>query len=221
VEDYCRTFPAGTPLFSEGDRGDRMFVVRRGRVKIFRSLGTGEKVLSFLGPGDFLGEMSLLNGKPRTASATTIEESELLVLDREQMETMLLSRPDIALRIVRNLSERLRKADNLVNSLLIPEKPARVVFLIAQAVRDLVPGQPAGPWRTGLDVPSIAMDLGMEVREAEEILRRLAHLQALATEPDGEVVVTSYTALLEIISSFEIGRDLRDRYPEFFGGAPK
>lgn len=217
-EGYCRTFPPGATLFTEGDAGDWMFVVRSGRVKIFRTVGSREKVVSVLGPGDFLGEMSLLNGKPRTASAVTLSESELLVLDRERMEGMLLARPDIALGIVRNLSERLRKADNQVDALLIPEKPARVVFLLAQAVRDMVPDQPGGPWQPGMDVASLAMDLGMDPREVEEILRRLANLGAVSPGTDGEVVVTSYPLLLEMIRSFEIGRELRERHPDLFGG---
>jgi len=69
---FGREFPAGDVLFREGDSGEVMFVIQSGAVRISKSISGEDKVLAVLGPGEFLGEMAILNGKPRTATATVV-----------------------------------------------------------------------------------------------------------------------------------------------------
>src|SRR5579863_3085450 len=78
---FGKSFPKSTVLFREGDEGAEMFVIRGGRIAISKTAGTVEKVLVTLGPGEFFGEMSILNNKPRTATATVVEDAQLLVID--------------------------------------------------------------------------------------------------------------------------------------------
>ncbi len=107
VERHARPVAAGEVLFREGDGGDEMYVVRRGRIRLRR----GTTVLRDMGVGDYFGELSMLLGTPRSATAEAVEDSELVVIRRDQWELMLREQPELALPPLRELAERLRATD--------------------------------------------------------------------------------------------------------------
>ena len=72
---FGREYQPGDVLFREGESGDVMFVIQSGAVRIAKSVGGDDKILAILGPGEFLGEMAILNGKPRTATATVVVDA--------------------------------------------------------------------------------------------------------------------------------------------------
>jgi sigma-B regulation protein RsbU (phosphoserine phosphatase) len=110
--------PAGTVLFYEDECGDHFYVVVRGRVEVVKALGTpDERWLGVRGPGDFLGEMSLLNRDGRrTASVRVVEDAELLEMRRADFDALLHRYPLLAYEMVRVLSDRLTTAQNLIIS---------------------------------------------------------------------------------------------------------
>ena len=78
---FGKEFPQGTVLFREGETGREMYVIQSGKVSISKRAGESQKVLTILGAGEFFGEMSILNNKPRSASASCEEDTKLLVID--------------------------------------------------------------------------------------------------------------------------------------------
>src|SRR5512142_697576 len=88
---FGKRFPAGTVLFSEGDKGEEMYILQSGKVKISKKIRGVDKTLATLEKGEFFGEMAILNDKPRSASAEAIEDSDMLVIDRKTFETLLRS----------------------------------------------------------------------------------------------------------------------------------
>ena len=96
---------AGTAIFREGDPGSAMFVIADGAVKVEK----GGKEIANLGPGDFFGEMALLEYAERTATVTATEDTLLLVLDTDSFTDLVMEYPEIALGVMRTLSRRLRK----------------------------------------------------------------------------------------------------------------
>jgi CRP-like cAMP-binding protein len=104
-----RSFESGEIIFEQGERGDAMFIIRLGRVKIY-SAGDGGKelTLNVYGEGDFFGEFSLIDGEPRSASAAAIELTEVLILRHEDLIAILSEHPDIAVSLMRGLVSRLR-----------------------------------------------------------------------------------------------------------------
>lgn len=107
-----RKFEKGESIFSEGDPGDGMYVVGQGRVQISAVVGRQEHtVLSHLGPGEFFGEMAVLDGEPRSASATAEEATELAFIPRGGLLSLLGRSPELALSLVREFSQRLREFD--------------------------------------------------------------------------------------------------------------
>ena len=102
------TLPPKSKIFAEGEAGDAMYLVESGRVRVFEGKPGHAKTLKEFGLGEFFGEMALVDDKPRSASAETTEETALLVITRENFDTMVLQNPSMALILIQALSERIR-----------------------------------------------------------------------------------------------------------------
>jgi CRP/FNR family cyclic AMP-dependent transcriptional regulator len=107
--------PAGSVLFRKGEAGDAMYLIEGGRVRIhIRDRDGGEFTLAELAGGDFFGEMAILDGKPRSASATVIEDARLAVLSREHFHAYVRRNPDLAIEMLSAITERLRHTDEML-----------------------------------------------------------------------------------------------------------
>jgi CRP-like cAMP-binding protein len=105
---YFTKFAAGDIIIREKEPGASMFIIQTGQVEIFRQHAGKERQIALLGPGDFFGEMSVLEEIPRTASARALQDSQLLQIDATTFDQMLHQNPEIAVRMMRRLSRRLR-----------------------------------------------------------------------------------------------------------------
>jgi CRP/FNR family cyclic AMP-dependent transcriptional regulator len=109
------TSPAGKILFSYGDPGDSLYLVRAGEVEIFFKNDTGDRiVLETPGVGDFFGELSLIDAGPRTATAQVTKDLEAVVVDREDLEGLLRQHPAAAMDLLTATGKRLREATRLL-----------------------------------------------------------------------------------------------------------
>ena len=116
VVDAIKLNPAET-LFHAGEPGDALFVVRSGSIELFIKDTAGQKiVLTVAEAGDLFGELSLLDSGPRTATAVALTETELLVLDRDDLLLLFQKRPDAALHMLAAMSAMTRKADELLRT---------------------------------------------------------------------------------------------------------
>jgi CRP-like cAMP-binding protein len=106
---FLTHFEKGKVLFKEGDRGEDMYIVQSGKVAIKKKLAEGETTLAVLEKGDFFGEMAILERMPRSASAEVIEDGDLIVIAGEMFGDMIKSNPEIAVRMLRKQSIRLRE----------------------------------------------------------------------------------------------------------------
>jgi len=107
--------PAGSILFQKGEAGNAMYLIEGGRVRIHLRDDDGEEVtLAELAGGDFFGEMAILDGKPRSASATVTETARLAVLSREHFHEYVRRNPDLALEMLSAITERLRHTDEML-----------------------------------------------------------------------------------------------------------
>ena len=114
-------------MFRKGDPGTSMMVVRGGRVKVCTHSEDGkELVLNLFGPGEVFGEIALLDGSPRTADAVTIDDCQLLVLDRRDFIPFLLEHPDASVRLLEVLSHRVRRTTELLEDVAFREGPSRL-----------------------------------------------------------------------------------------------
>src|SRR5437588_91851 len=104
LDQLVRPHPAGTVLFREGDKGDKMYVIRSGKVKIVKHIADSDITLAVLGTGEFFGEMALLEGLPRSAEATVAEDALLIEVEGPAFDTLVRKNGEIAVRLMRRLS---------------------------------------------------------------------------------------------------------------------
>ncbi len=108
---FLTHYKAGTVLFHEGDDGDEMYIVQSGRVAIKKRVKDGDTVLAHMEKGDFFGEMAILERLPRSAAAEVTEEGDLIVISSEVFGDMIKANPEIAVRMLRKYSIRLRETN--------------------------------------------------------------------------------------------------------------
>lgn len=169
---FGRKFPAGTVLFQEGARGEEMYIIQSGKVKISKRIRGVEKTLAMLEKGEFFGEMAILNDKPRSATAETVAESEMLVIDRKTFESLLRSNVEIAVRFIKRLAERLREADEQMEALMIKDNTSRLVNMLAKKVKEQ---KKAGELTIGIE--ELAGLAGIERQQARIIVEKLASVK--------------------------------------------
>ena len=110
AEMNIKTYPDGTVLFDAGDRADTMYIIRSGKVRIYREKDGHETTLDVLKPGDFFGEMSLFDKRPRSAAAQVVGDTDLQVMTKEDLESQITD-PFVWNMMVK-LAERIRTLDN-------------------------------------------------------------------------------------------------------------
>ncbi len=128
-----RPFPKNSFVIHSGDQSDWFYLILSGRVKIVIPDQEGKEViLSILGPGDHFGEFSLIDGKPRSASVVTMEESTLLLVSKERFRECLDNNPDIAVRVMVSLTHRLRDADRKIEGLALRDVYSRLARTLSE-----------------------------------------------------------------------------------------
>ena len=121
-----------TIIISEGDQSASLYVLLSGKVKVFLQDGEGkEVVLNYQGPGEYFGEMALLDDEPRSASVMTIEKSTFMVISKQEIKQILRDHPDIAFGLIKGLVLRLRLLTGNVKDLALTDVYGRVVKLLS------------------------------------------------------------------------------------------
>jgi len=199
-----KVFPAGTVLFKEGETGREMYVIQSGKVKISKQVRGEEQVLAILGPGEFFGEMAILNNKPRSATATVVEESKMLVIDPKTFELLLKNNIEIAIRMIKKLAQRLQEADDQIESLLYKDANSRVVHTLTRSADHH--GKPVEDGvKVGLTDKDLAGKTGLTPEQVEEILSRLEKAKLIQRVEDGIIIadVNRLRKYLEYLSMKE------------------
>jgi signal transduction histidine kinase len=134
-----KTFSQDSPIFCEGDKGDGIYVVRKGEVQITASLNRGEpRKLSRIGPGDFFGELAILDSEPRSASATAETETEVYFIPQFELVRLLEEAPKFAISLVREVSRRVREFNRqYIQDVLQAERLAIVGEFARSIVHDI------------------------------------------------------------------------------------
>ncbi len=132
-----RTFPAGTRVFHEGDSSDACYIVKEGSFRVTREHSDGRAItLATLGPGEIFGELAMLDGDSRSASAEALSDGELLALPANDVRSLLARHPEIALKLVAGLVRRLRAANVRLTKQSFQTVPSRVAGILAQLSRE-------------------------------------------------------------------------------------
>jgi hypothetical protein len=152
-QQYIVAFDPGERIFTEGDIGTTMFVVQSGSVRLFREQDAQGKQLGTMEKGDFFGEMSVLEALPRTHSAEAIEKCELIEINSMTFDRMIRGNIEIAVRMLRKLSIRLRRSEKAIEELQ-QEIAARAPVEVPAGVSEMPAGS-AGAVEPPAERPAI------------------------------------------------------------------
>jgi uncharacterized membrane protein len=144
-----KTVPQNTRLFRQGDKGDAMYLIESGRVRIsIRDAEEQEVILAELAQGDFFGEMAIIDGRQRSADAKVIEDARLAILSREAFLSFVRNNPDVALEMLSALTDRLRRTDELLRSRVSrnANDEAEARLTLADRAADLI-AEFGGSWK--------------------------------------------------------------------------
>jgi CRP/FNR family cyclic AMP-dependent transcriptional regulator len=190
-----KIYAPGQMVFAKEDLGNNFFIVKTGRIKIFTTVGGGKKkTFAYLKKGDFFGEMSLLGGRVRSASAQAVDESELFVISRKNFKRLIAENPDFSLKLLHTLANRLHKANKEVESMLFHN----ILGRLAEAILELSKDKHTKPVKMAIDQNELAQYLGttrvpvcraintlkrgglIDYRRGELVILNQARLQSMA-----------------------------------------
>ena len=133
-----KKFPKDSIILFEHETGSALFVIVSGKVKVSRVSEDGKEViLTILGDSDFFGEMAILDGLTRSANVTSMEDSELFIIQRKDFLELLQIHPEVSIALLQELTQRLRAADMKIKSLSLKDAEGKVATVILQLADDL------------------------------------------------------------------------------------
>lgn len=116
----AQSFTRGQLIYTAGDPGGKLYVLHRGRVKISRLSANGkEQVIRLLGPGEFMGELSLFTAAPMTDQAEALEATTMCLIEGVKLKELMKKYPSIAFKVMEELSQRLERAEKLIQTLTL------------------------------------------------------------------------------------------------------
>ena len=166
-----RKVTRGTVIVRSGDPTDSLYILINGSARVLNSDEDGrEVILSILGPGDFFGEMGLIDGSPRSADVVAAESCEMLVISKADFKRCLQENFEVALNIMKRLVERLREADRKIESLALMDVYGRVAKLLLD-VSEMQSGRRVIPRR--LTKQDIAKMIGASREMVSRVMKDL------------------------------------------------
>jgi CRP-like cAMP-binding protein len=205
IEELARELavPARHALFAQREDADAMFIVLSGRVKIYsNSTGRKKKTFAYLGPGDFFGEMALIEGTTRTASAQAVEDSRLLVIRKRDFQQLLERDPALVRYLLKAVCARLRHANEEIEGLLFRNVLGRVAKAVLSLAR-----RSGEKWNGGLAFKQrytqqeLAEYVGTTREPLARALSSLRRAGLVAATPDGRYAVPDAAKLAALCSN--------------------
>ncbi len=191
-----RRFRRNEVIFHQGDPGDSLHIVAAGAVKIILPSAEGEEaIIATLREGDFFGELSLLDGAPRSATATALEASETLVLPRPIFRQLIESDTDLREALLTGVARELRRLTGHVEELHFLDLAGRLAMRLTRLAREQVPGAAS---EVRLNWPYTQSDLAAMIggtrQSVNRLLSELVEDGLLRIEPDN-IIITDMDAL--------------------------
>jgi CRP-like cAMP-binding protein len=195
-----KAWPRGATIFQKGDEGSSMMAVLSGRVRISAVSSDGREVtLNVISPGEIFGEIALLDAKPRSADATAIEQTTLLVVERRQFLPFLRQNDDLYLRLLAVLCDRLRRTSLALEGIALFDLPARLARLLLKLAEDY--GRPCAGG-TRVDMKLSQRDLSTLVASSRESVNKQLRIwrdEGVVSLDAGYLVLRRPAALQELV----------------------
>ncbi|MFP4375987.1 MAG: Crp/Fnr family transcriptional regulator [Spirochaetales bacterium] len=173
-KDFTRTYPKDTMIFCENMPGKEMYIIQRGSVKITKIVNDNEVLLAVLKQGDMFGEMSLIESRPRSASAVAFEEVVLLAVNKDNFARMVRTQPQIIARLTTTLGERIWFIYKQLANTLLGNKVGRMYDeLLIQLEKARVPIRSGEPYTFDFGIKELINMVGLPISEGNQVVREL------------------------------------------------
>ncbi|GHT75340.1 Crp/Fnr family transcriptional regulator [Spirochaetia bacterium] len=186
---FARTFQPGEMIFSEFEPGDTFYMIQSGRVQLVKIIGDIENTLGILLPSEMFGEMAILENSPRSATAIALDVVTVLEFNRQNFELLMLGNPQLALKLLKMLTQRIYDAKRRFMILALTDPQAKVadVFLMLDETQpDSKRSTDTREFKTTVD--DIARWAGMNPSQTREILDGFVTQRRVNIYPDKIVV---------------------------------
>jgi CRP-like cAMP-binding protein len=222
LDRNVQKFAAGTVLFREGEPGDVMYVIQSGEVEIRRRVGAIERILAVLLAGEFFGEMSIVSGQTRSATAVVRAPARLLVITPETFSAMLLGKPEIAVRMMRALATRLEQANQQIELLLLANPNQRVVQYLRRLAEEQLASSDEKNLESAVYLPvqlsDIAQKVALPSHEVADVMESLRTTRLVMDADEAGIagpgfVIPEVKRLLEFLEILELKAQYRHQRP--------
>lgn len=195
----CRRFREGEAIFQQGDPGQMLYLVESGQVRIYVQDEEGQETsVTLCGPGDMFGELAVIDGLPRSASAVAMDRTVVHILSRDRFREHMRRSPQLALNFMKTLSVRVRYSTQQVSSLTLLDTPGRLARKLLELARDHGQVEPTGVrinlTLTQSDLASLIGATRESVNKALGAFRR----QGLILTQPGHIIIVEPDALREM-----------------------
>lgn len=158
-----KIFQRGELIYGAGDKHDRLFIIHEGAVKIFRLSPSGkEQVIRVVEPGDFVGELSLFSHLPNTDYAMALSNARMCTIEGARLKELMMKYPTIALTIIQELSERLERAENVIENINLHSVDKRIAQFLLEMMNE----------KKEILLPMTRGDLASQIGVSQETLSR-------------------------------------------------
>ena len=138
--DFKRLYPDGTTICCEHEPGDELYIIQSGNIKISKIIDNKEQIFAVLKPGEIVGEMALLENKPRTASVTAYGDTQVMAVSRQNFDKMVTSQPQMATKLIELLAERVWVLYKQLANIVITKPMGRIYdMMLIQLEKNRVP----------------------------------------------------------------------------------
>ncbi|HVO38008.1 MAG TPA: cyclic nucleotide-binding domain-containing protein [Spirochaetia bacterium] len=185
---HVRLFNAGDVIFRENEEGSEMFVIVEGRVEIRKATGPStSKTLTVLQKGDMFGEMAIIEKMPRSATAVALQPTRLLVLNEKLYEATVGTNPDFARKMNRVLSERIRRANAIIQNIMSTNRQNQLWTGLAQYAQEHGVATYKGSRVSVAEFTQWAQEhLGMSEKEVQALLAQFLKREVIAYSARGK-----------------------------------
>ena len=170
VAHYGRTFSAGEALFREGEPATEAFLLQEGRVRLLKRVRLVERSLMVVRPGDLFGEMGLIENTARHSTAVALTDGVALALGREAFRSLLETHPSIALRVVEQLTIRVRDVEDQIEIMMLRDTQSKIVSALLKLVRG---EREEGRAELQVSPVELSTRVGMDVDSVKRAVQRL------------------------------------------------
>lgn len=170
----AQTLNKGEMVYMAGDKGGKLFVLHSGKVKISRiSTGGKEQVIRIVGPGEFIGELSLLSAVPLTDNAEVMEISTMCVIEGEKLKELMTEYTSIAFKVMEELSKRLDRVETMVETInlnTVEQRLAKSLLILAEGKNEITLGMTKGDFASLLGMSQETLSRKLTIFQNEGLI---------------------------------------------------